>query len=303
MSLKTAWRAWKQFFFEPQSPVPICIFRILYGLMVTATLLLLHADWLTWYGAHSWASLATMLKVQPGARLNLFTLIPGNDKEIQLFFWFFLLFAILLTIGLWTRVSSVIVFVCLTSLQQRNLFILHSGDTFLRVTGFFVMFAPAGVAFSVDRLLRGQEPAMRQYPPWPQRMIQFELALLYFVSFCWKSMGESWVDGTALYYVTHLTEIQRFPLPAFLDQLWILKLGSWFAMALEFSLGVLIWFKELRYPLLVLGLLFHLSLEYAFNIPLFQWDVLCAYVLFVDAGHLERALSPLQKLLEQSRFG
>jgi len=263
MSLQTAWQAWKRFFFEPQSPVPICIFRMLYGVMVTATLLLLHADWLNWYGANAWVSLSTMLKVEPGVRLNMFTLIPANDTAIQIFFWLFLMFAILLTIGLWTRLSSVIVFVCLTSLQQRNLFILHSGDTFLRVTGFFLMFAPAGAAFSIDRLLHirsGKETAIRRHPPWAQRLIQFELALLYSVSFCWKAMGESWVDGSALYYVTHLTEIQRFPLPAFLDQLWILKLGSWFAMALEFSLGVLIWFKELRYPLLALGLLFHLCL-------------------------------------------
>jgi hypothetical protein len=191
---------------------------------------------------------------------------------------------------LWTRVSSVIVFVCLTSLQQRNLFILNAGDTFLRVAGFFLIFAPAGAAFSIDRLRRlrsGKETEIAPRPPWAQRMIQFELAMLYFISFCWKAMGESWVDGTALYYVTHLTELQRFPLPAFMEQLWILKLGSWFTLALEFSLGVLIWFKELRYPLLVLGVLFHLCLEYAFNIPLFQWDVLCAYVLFVDAADLE----------------
>jgi hypothetical protein len=69
----------------------------------------------------------------------------------------------------------------------------------------------------------------------------------------------------------------------------VLKLGSWSALALEFSLGVLIWVKEFRYVLLALGVLFHLWLEYSLNIPLFQWDILSAYILFVDPKDLTRA--------------
>jgi hypothetical protein len=236
-----------------------------------------------------------MAKVEPGPRLNLFTLIPQNDSWINGSFWFFLGFAALLTIGLWTRVSSVMVFLTLASIQQRNLFVTHAGDTFLRVAGFFLIFAPAGAAFSVDRLLQihagKQDPALQPRSPWAQRMIQFELSLLYFVSFWWKSMGTPWVNGTALYYVNHLEEIRRFRLPDWVQLPIVLKLLTWLTLALEFSLGVLIWIKELRYPLLLIGLLFHLCLEYWLNIPMIQWDVLIAYVLFVDPADLEKGLS------------
>ncbi len=292
MSLRAALKAWNEFFFAPQSPIPIALFRILYGLNVSITLILLHSDWLNWYGVNGWVTLETMTKVEPGVRLNLFKLIPQDDRWIEAFFWFFLGFAALLTLGLCTRVSSVVVFLCLTSLHQRNLYINHGGDTFLRIAGFFLVFAPAGAVLSLDRLIRlrtGKEGVeISPRPPWAQRMIQFELALLYFVSFCWKSMGDPWVNGTALYYVTHLTEIQRFPVPDWIQHPFIEKLETWFTLALEFSLGILIWFKELRYPLLVLGLLFHLCLEYAFNIPMFQWDVLSGYVLFIDPSDLKR---------------
>jgi hypothetical protein len=47
--------------------------------------------------------------------------------------------------------------------------------------------------------------------------------------------------------------------------------------------------KDLRYILLALGLLFHLWLEYSLNIALFQWDVLSAYILFVDPADASRA--------------
>ena len=278
--------AWEQFFFAPESPVSIGLFRILYGICVSLTVILLHSDWLNWFGVHSWVSLATMQRMEPGVRLNLFTVMPQNDHWITAFFWVFLGFAMLLTIGLWTRVSSAVVFLCLASMQQRNLFITNGGDTFLRVAGFFLMFAPAGAALSVDRWLRVRRglagAVIVPRAPWAQRMIQFEMALLYFSAFLWKIKGNTWRNGTALYYVLHLREIQRFPLPMWFQTWPVLRMGSWTVLLLEFSLGVLIWFRPFRYPLLLLGLLFHLLLEYSLNIPMFQWDVLTAYVLFVD---------------------
>jgi hypothetical protein len=292
MTLARLREAWDRFFFTPRSPKPIAVFRILYGTCVTLTLILLHSEWLEWFGAHSWVTLSTMSRVEPGVRLNLFTVMPQSDSWIRAFFWIFLCFAILLTIGLWTRLSSIAVFVCLASIQQRNLYILHGGDVFLRVTGFFLMFAPAGAALSVDRWIRVRRKlegeTIEPRAPWAQRMIQFELALLYFSSFLWKIKGAPWLNGTALFYVFHIHAIQRFPVPAWTQQLWILKLVTWYTLALEFSLGVLIWFRPFRYPLLVLGLLFQLSIEYALNIPMFEWDVLTAYVLFVDPTDLQR---------------
>jgi hypothetical protein len=293
VTVKSFVDAWNRFFFAEQSPLPVALFRVAYGIVVIATILLLRQDWLAWYGSHAWVSFATIHGMEPGIRLNVFAIIQQSDLWIRVLFWIFLISAACLTIGFLTRVNSVIVFVCLASIQQRNLLILHGGDTFLRVAGFFLIFAPAGAALSADRLIRiwrGKEgvevPLCR---PWAQRMIQFELALLYFAGFCWKIEGGSWVQGTALYYVYHLDELQRFPVPSWFFRPTILKLGTWFALALEFSLGVLIWVKELRYPLLAIGLLFHLSLEYSLNIPMFQWDVLSAYILFIDAADLVRA--------------
>ena len=108
-------------------------------------------------------------------------------------------------------------------------------------------------------------------------------------------MGVTWVNGTALYYVTQLDELRRFPLPIWMQLPIVLKLATWFTLALEFSLGVLIWFKELRYPLLLLGLLFHLALEYRLNVPMFEWDVLTAYVLFVNPSDLQKWMTSIRR--------
>jgi len=117
------------------------------------------------------------------------------------------------------------------------------------------------------------------------------------VTFWWKSTGAAWVNGTAVYYLNHLAEYQGLPLPSWLQHPIFVKLGSWLTLAIEFSLGVLVWFKELRYPVLLLGLLFHLFLEYRLDVPLFQWTVISAYVLFIDPRDLERAWSWIRRLV------
>lgn len=301
MTLRKLRGAWDHFFFTPQSPVPISLFRIFWGICVTAKILLLHSDWLNWYGVHGWVTLQTMQVVEPGIRLNLFTVMPQDDRWIAAFFWVFLGCALLLTMGLWTRVMSVAVFLCLTSIDQRNLLMLHGGDTFLRCAGFFLMFAPAGAALSLDRVIairRGkQDSQIEPRAPWAQRIIQLELALLYLTSFFWKLKGHTWLNGTALYYVMHLHSIARFPLPHWTQSTAMLRAGSWFTLALEFSLGTLIWWRRFRYALLLVGLLFHLSIEYSFNLPLFEFDVLTAYILFVDPVDLEQWWGALRQRL------
>ncbi len=298
MSLRALVQEWNRFFFAPQSPICVALFRVFHGLATLATLLLLRPDWTNWYGPKGWVSLAAMHQLEPGTRINMFTLIPQTDFAVEAFFWVFLFFTLLLTVGLATRTSSIVTFICLASIHQRDLYVMHGGDAFLRVSGFFLMFAPAGAAVSADRLLRiwrGRETAEVSWRnPWAQRMIQFELTMVYLVSFWWKSLGAAWVDGTALYYVSRLDEVQRFPVPSGLQYPLVMKLASWFTLALEFALGVLLWFRELRYPLLLVGLLFHLCLEYSLNLPMFQWDVLSAYILFVDPVDLERVWNKLR---------
>src|SRR5215469_5403759 len=295
MKLRSFAVFWNEFFFREQSPVPIALFRIVYGMLVIITLWLLRPDWFNWYGTYAWLSLPTALKLEPGLRLNLFAIIPQSDAWIETIFWVALGSAVLLMLGLFTRINSILVFLCVTSIQQRNLYITHGGDTFLRLAGFFLIFAPAGAALSLDRLIRiwrGKESSRIQpQSPWAQRMIQLQLSFMYLTAFLLKIQGATWLHGTALFYVYHLEELRRFPIPAWFFHPLVLKIGNWSALALEFSLGVLIWVREFRYVLLALGLLFHLWLEYSLNIPLFQWDILSAYILFVDANDILRVAS------------
>ena len=125
-------------------------------------------------------------------------------------------------------------------------------------------------------------------------MIQIQSALAYFGTFYWKTLGKTWLDGTALYYSTRLEEFRRFPMPS-LENPLILKLASWSTLFIEFAAGVLVWFRDLRYIVLLLGLCLHLSIEYSMNIPLFQWVIISTYVTFIYPEDLARAWAGVRR--------
>lgn len=292
MRLRQIARDWDLFFFRRERPTAIALYRILFGLLVTAKLLLLWPDRLVWYGERGVFPWAAYRAIAHPPHLNLFAVWPQTNAAIDLYFLLGLGCAALLTLGLFTQASSVAVYGLLVSLDHRNIFILNGGDAMLRVSAFLLIFAPAGGALSVDRLLRilkGREgPTPPRRSPWAQRLLQIQLSFAYLAAFYAKAQGTMWIDGTALSYVLRLEEFRRFPVPA-VHSLAAIKLLTWSVMGIEFAAGALVWFKELRYFILVIAALMHFGIDYSMNIPLFEWVMMAMYVTFIPPWDLRRA--------------
>lgn len=291
MTFRRVARAWDRFLFRPVSPVPIALYRILFGVLVLLNGLFLLPDATAFFGDHGVLPLAEALRITGGGRINVLAWLPPGPFWLYAFFAVYLLASVCLTVGFFTRLSAAVAFVCLVSLHHRNMMVLNSADTFLRLASFYLVFSAAGRALSADRWLRirrGVEPPGAPAPaaPWAQRLIQVQLAVAYLATVRWKLDGHTWVDGTAVYYATRLQEFGRFPVPYLFDHLWTVKLMTWGTLLVEFALGALVWFRDLRYPVLLAGLGLHLGLEYSMTIQLFQWVMISAYVLFVDPRDL-----------------
>lgn len=302
ISVKRLCELWNSFWFAPESPVSVAVFRILFGLLVLQFGWFMSGELQWMLGPKAVVSQAANDVFNATPRINLFTWIPQSDAAVNLVWLGFIIAAACLTLGLFTRVSAVLVYLVLISCDARNSFIFTGADNMLRVLSFLLMFSQCGAMLSLDRLLavwltrkpRLGPPAPSS--PWALRLIQVQIALCYWAAFSSKINGWTWVDGSAVFYVTHIIEENKYGIPFVYDHLWTCQLLSWFTLVIEFALAVLIWIKELRLPLILLGIPFHLALDYTLIIPQFQFVMIASLISFVEPSTYHKLMAMLRAL-------
>lgn len=294
-AIKQALSAIDGFFFEETSPAPICMFRILLGLLVMITALLMVPDMLTLFGPESVVSVPLVDWWYGTPHFSIINMFP-HSKEVVVLTWLALFWSsVMLTFGWWTRTNALVVLLCLCSFHHRNPFAVHSGDTLLRLFSFMLIFSNAGAMYSIDATNDKYKKAPLVVPIWVQRLIQLQLVGMYAQAFFSKVIGPDWQNGTALYWILKLEDYARFPLPVIPDHMWMLQICTWSTLWIEFALFTLIWVRPVRYYVLAFGIALHMGIEFALNIPVFELITMAAYVSFVDAKNVEQFVALIQK--------
>jgi len=292
-------KIWDRFWFSQSSPLPVAAYRILFGAISFFNFLFLLPDLYVWLGSRGVTSRQEVINWTGVPGLEIFNIFPDNDNFMTFCIVVFMVASIGLCIGFKSRLCSVILFIGFNALYHRDPFILNSGDTYMRVSVFWLIFAATGNALAVDSRKNArtvENPSgsvFDNYKPvsiWPLRLLQLQLAMVYCHTFYRKFPGASWVDGNAVYYSSRVEDLQRFPMPFIFDHLWTIQFFTWSTLALEFALFTLIWIKETRYIVLACGVIFHLTIDYHMNIPFFEYIMIASYVLFVDSKDIARVL-------------
>ena len=272
-----------KFLFRKEPVEGIALFRILISIMLIFNALLLVPDLPDFFGEKGVVEYWGPSGFQGS---NLFSFFKPTLFNSTWILWLHLCSAISLLFGFFTRSSAWIGFITLSSLHYYNPLILNSGDTVLRLMLFHLGFSHAGKAFSLDRYFSrgaGLAPRVpRLEMPWAQRLIQLQISFLYFSTCFYKLEGRAWAYGEATYYTSRLWDFERFPLPYVFDHLWAIRATTWGSLIIEFALGTLIWFKPLRVPVILAGVLLHLGIEYTMNIPLFEWIMMSLLVVMLE---------------------
>ncbi len=289
---------WNKFFFDPISPASIGLFRILIGIVAFLSVLGKYPYRDIFYGANAIVSDQTMNLYFPDS-LFFFRWIPGADPWLNVYFLLFLVAIMALTVGLKTRISTVLVFLGLISLSNRNFFVDNSGDNLLRINLFFLMFAPAGAAFSVDRWISRKKglatEKLEPVSPWAQRLLQLQLSYLYFETAWTKVPGMSWQDGTAIYYALNYVEIRRIDVTGFFDSLWKIHFATYATLVLEFAAAFAIWIRRVRYPVLFAAMGLHLMFNFIMQFPVFQYVMVASLVNFIYPEDIEKFIARLRR--------
>jgi Vitamin K-dependent gamma-carboxylase len=296
-------RAWNTFWFAEKSPLPLALFRIFYGTLVLQFALFLLPDLFVWFGKFGILGANTIPSEDIVVRPSLFNFWTNDDRWTAFVFAILIVAAIFLIIGFCTRIASILIFLCLVSIYDRNPLILNSGDCYMRQIALWLSFSQCGKALSLDNYLAkkrmdGEDQLVWM---WPQRLLQIQMCLVYCQSFFSKFWGDMWINGTAVYYSSRIEDTQRLHIPYVFDQLWTCQLLTWGTLAVEFSLFTLIWVKELRYFVLAAGLIEHLVIEWHMNIPQFEWLMISSYILFVDEKDLKWLANKVKGLYQQAR--
>lgn len=111
---------------------------------------------------------------------------------------------VLLIIGYRTRLFTFICWIFLTSIQNRNPFILQGGDDMLRLLLFWAIFLPWGERYSMQK----KSSYKNQYFDWANIGYILLPASVFFFSALLKTSPEWRTDGTALYYALSLDQIR-----------------------------------------------------------------------------------------------
>jgi hypothetical protein len=293
---------WNQFWFEPESTATLAVVRILFGLVVLEWSLTLLPDLGTFFSPHG------VLPRQPAftspGLWGPLSLSPSFGATIGIYIAL-VAAAVCLTLGFGSRLASAIVWLGVLALTRRNPYVFNSGDSYLRVFAFYLLLTPAGTSLSLGRWLRhrGEFWAFPRRSLWGLRLLQVQVSLIYLTAF-WDKIrtGPLWSNGTALSFVLRIGDVRRFPTPVFATNSVATNLMTYGTLAVEFSLGVLVWNKRLRPWVLAIGIAFHLLIDYSIRVGSFSLVAIVALIAFVSPDATERAINAVRiRLLTGSR--
>jgi hypothetical protein len=275
---------WQRFWFEPEETSTLALVRIVFGIATFVWTITLTHD------AFAFFSERGILPVQPGYHETGDRLLWGllgpfsGDTAIVLLFVALLVASACLVLGLYSRLAALVVFIGLVSLERRNPFVFNSGDALLRIIALYVALAPSGVSFSLDRWRRAKQTfwVFPARAPWPLRMMQIQLSVLYLATAWAKLRGTTWNDGTAVSYALRLEDIGRFTLPVSIaDSELLMNFLTYGTLAIELSLGILVWNRVLRPWVLACGVALHLGIDLTLRVGFFGYAILILYVAFI----------------------
>jgi hypothetical protein len=279
--MKRCAAAWERFWFTPQPTSTLAIFRIAIGAVSFGWALSLLPDFRTFFSEHGIEPIPPTH--EPTGAWGVLNTFPNYSVAIALYVAL-LVASVCLLVGYRTRVASIVVFVGIVSFEHRAPSIWNSGDGLLRNVAFMLMLAPAGASLSVDRWRRARD-RFWEFParaPWALRLVQIQLSAVYLGAVWIKLHAPTWLHGTAVSYASRLEDFSRYPLPAvFSHSPAFSAVMTYWTIAVELMIGILVWNRAARPLVLTLGVLLHVTVGLNMELGFFSETMLAMYLAFL----------------------
>lgn len=269
----------------------VSVVRILFGL---TALWFLAANWSNrhylWGDAGQWMS--------PLARNGgfewPFTFFAGGGSEFGLTAKLVLLVGLLVAfvVGWRTRIIAPIVLVLWVSLIESNPVYGDQSDNIARILLFYLCFADLSGRWSIDERRRRRK-AKRIHPNVATLGTLFhnlavlavgaQICIIYIASGLYKAQGETWQEGTAVYYPLQVSHYQ--PWPELNDILGSNPLGvlavSYFSVFIQLFFPLMLLRRATRIVALLGVSAMHLGIAVAMGLPFFSLFIMAGDQIFI----------------------
>ncbi|MBN6053148.1 HTTM domain-containing protein, partial [Nonomuraea sp. RK-328] len=286
----------------------LAVLRVGYGLILLGVLLVNHGDRRLLWGPESpWTKDLFTERLAEKDTFSLFAL-ADSDVRFDLLYHAFVILAVLFALGWRTRWVTPVLVVMLWSWRERQPWLLDGGDDVMLLVLIYLCFADLSARWSMDarRAKRragngAAEPVAAPANDLRWRMatilhnsallaVLVQVCIIYVDTGLLKVRGELWQEGTALYYILHVEDIQPFPglSRAVYDNMFLVILGSYAAVFLQLSFPLLMLNRVTRALGLIAVTGMHLGIGLLMGLVSFSLIMIATDLLFIRDSTYER---------------
>lgn len=284
-------RAWDRFWFTPQEPHTLALLRILGGAMLFYTHLVWTINLDAFLGPQAWLTRDTvaLMNQTPDGRIYVWSYLAWTDSPAVI--WTLHIAALIvlamLTVGLFTRVTSILAFVITLSYCHRltgSLFGLDQINAFIAT---YLMVGPSGAVWSIDRWLAARRgnvatPSAAVSTNIAIRLLQLHMCVVYLFGGISKVRGDLWWNGSALWFGLANLEYQSLDMTWTVHAPWLLAMLTHLTVFWETFYCFLIWPKLTRPLCLAMAVAVHLGIGLCLGMWTFGLVMIIANLAFVS---------------------
>lgn len=209
----------------------------------------------------------------------------GNPIGTFLLFSISIIVYCSLLIGYRTRLSTILAWILLTSLQTRNPMVLQGGDELLKMILFWSIFLPLGAYFSVDQ---PKQDSKNKFFSAASVGFIFQIIILYTLAGLYKLAERYWISGDALFLAFSSMDINTVISRAALNYPELIKWGSIITLIVEIGCPLLLLSplknSAIRYVLIFVFIFFHITVFLTFNVGIFITVPIAAWLALLPAS-------------------
>lgn len=301
--------AWDRFWFTPRLPHTLCALRIVTGAMLLYSHLVLATDLSSFLGDNAWVNNETAQQLHNGAfgftdlgRTYLWHI--SNPLLLWMHHGLTMLVTAAFAVGFLTRITAPMAWFLQLMYLHRLTGTLFGLDQIVTYSAMYLMLSPCGSCFSVDAWLRNRMAGQRSQSKKLQwllpeatssiaaniatRIFQLHLCVIYLFGGLSKARGESWWDGTAMWYSVANYEYQS------IDMTWIGRYPRVFTALTHVTLFwevfycLLVWPRLTRPIVLALAVAVHGGIALFLGMITFGVMMIAANMIFVAPETVRR---------------